>query len=290
MSTICKLIGINRQSYYRAKKKTELWQERVSQVLDLVKEVRIKMPKLGVKKLYHILKVPLQSLRVGRDRLFDILRANRLLIKVKRQYHVTTDSHHRFKKHKNLVEYLRVKRPEQVLVSDITYIGNRDNPIYLALVTDAYSKKIMGYNVSESLGAKGALSALKMAIKNRLYPKKELIHHSDRGIQYCCDIYQKALSRKNIRCSMTEKYDPYQNAVAERINGILKQEFIGDFKSKDITVMESLVKNSIGIYNNYRPHFSNHMHTPQTMHLQSSIEMRTYKTKKTEYLNEEILS
>ena len=273
MSSVCRLIGINRQRYYRAKKKTELWKERVNQVIELVKGVRNKMPKLGVKKLYHILKKPLQLLRVGRDRLFDILRTNRLLIKAKRQYHVTTDSHHRFRKHKNLVEHIKIKRPEQVLVSDITYIGNRENPIYLALVTDAYSKKIMGYNVSESLGAKGALTALNMAIKNRLYPKKELIHHSDRGIQYCCDIYQQTLSGQSIRCSMTEKYDPYQNAVAERINGILKQEFIGDFKSKNIAVMKSLIKDSIEIYNNQRPHFSNHMHTPQAMHLQNEIEM-----------------
>lgn len=290
MSNVCRLIGINRQRYYRAKKKTELWVERVSQVIDLVEGIRNKMPKLGVKKLYHILKSPLQLLGVGRDRLFDILRANRLLIKPKRQYHVTTNSHHRFRKHRNLVEYLRIKRPEQVLVSDITYIGNRETPIYLALVTDAYSKKIMGYNVSETLGAKGALSALQMAIKNRLYPKNELIHHSDRGIQYCCDIYQQTLLEQSIRCSMTEKYDPYQNAVAERVNGILKQEFIGDFKSKNISIMKSLVKDSIGIYNNKRPHFSNHMHTPQVMHRQSKIEMRTYRTKKTEYPTKEILS
>lgn len=130
------------------------------------------MPRLGVKKLYHLINSQLKPLGVGRDKLFDILRANKLLIRPKRQFHVTTNSRHRFKKHKNLVENLEIKRPEQVLVSDITYIGERKNPMYLSLVTDAYSKKIMGYNVSQSLEAKGANAALKMAIKNRSYTKE----------------------------------------------------------------------------------------------------------------------
>ena len=117
-------------------------QEKVEKVINLVNEIRVKMPRLGGKKLYHLLRIPLQGLKIGRDKFFDILRANRLLIKPKRQYHVTTDSHHRFKKHKNLVEKLKIEKPEQVLVSDITYVGNRNYPMYLSLVTDAYSKKI----------------------------------------------------------------------------------------------------------------------------------------------------
>lgn len=240
------------------------------------------MPQLGVKKLYHLLRPQLAELNVGRDKLFDILRANRLLIKAKRQYHVTTDSHHRFRKHKNLIEGMEIKRPEQVVVCDITYVGVREKPMYLALVTDAYSKKVMGYNVSQSLGAKGATSALKMAVKNRSYPRDELIHHSDRGVQYCCDIYQAALRKGGIKCSMTEKYDPYQNAVAERINGILKQEFIGKTSTVDFNLMKSLIADSIEIYNNERPHYSGHMLTPQKMHQQSKVVMRTYKKQKTE--------
>ena len=249
------------------------------QVIDLVNEVRIRMPRLGGKKLYHILKIPLKKLKVGRDKFFDILRANRLLIKRKRQYRVTTNSHHRFKKHKNLVEHLAIKKPEQVFVSDITYLGTRKNPMYLALVTDAYSKKIMGYDVSKSLASPGVEAALKMAIKKRSYPQRQLIHHSDRGLQYCCDEYQKILNKANIQCSMTEKYDPYQNAVAERINGILKQEFIGELRINDLGLMKILVKNSIEIYNQERPHFSSHLLTPQKMHQQEVIKMKTYKTK-----------
>jgi len=265
-------------------------QKIAKEAIELVKGIRVRMPRLGTKKLYWLLAPQLRALKVGRDKLFDILRANRLLIKPKRQYHVTTDSHHRFKKHKNLIEDLEIKRPEQVLVSDITYVGSREFPMYLSLVTDAYSKKIMGHNVSQSLGAAGATAALKMAVKNRSFLKSDLIHHSDRGVQYCCDIYQKTLQKKGIKCSMTEKYDPYQNAVAERINGILKQEFIGDLKTRNFNLMKSLIEDSIEIYNNERPHFSNFMLTPQKMHQQSEIKFRTYKKQKTEHRNKAILS
>lgn len=265
--------------YYRMIKREEKIQLIARQVIELVNEVRIRMPRLGGKKLYHILKTPLKKIKVGRDKLFDILRVNRLLIKRKRQYRVTTNSHHRFKKHKNLVENLVIKKPEQVFVSDITYLGNRKNPMYLALVTDAYSKKIMGYDVSKSLASPGAEAALKMSIKKRSYSQGQLIHHSDRGLQYCCDEYQKILNKANIQCSMTEKYDPYQNAVAERINGIIKQEFIGELRINDLGLMKILVKNSIEIYNQERPHFSSHLLTPEKMHQQEIIKMKTYKTK-----------
>ena len=259
-------------------------------VLELVAVIRKRLPKLGTKKLYWKLEEKLKQLRIGRDKLFSILRANRLLIRRKRQYHVTTNSHHRFKKHRNLIEDLEIKRPEQVFVSDITYVGNRKNPMYLALTTDAYSKKIMGFNLSNSLGAKGVTVALKMALKKRSYPNRNLIHHSDRGVQYCCGMFQQVLYKKAIHCSMTEKYDPYQNAVAERINGILKQEFLGKIKIADIGLMKLLIKNSIAIYNEERPHYSNYMLTPQEMHLQSEIKMRTYKKQKTEYQKHLVLS
>jgi len=247
-------------------------------VIDLVQEVRIKMPRLGGKKLYHKLEAPLKFLKVGRDKLFTILRANGLLIRRKRQYQVTTNSHHRFKKHKNLVENLVIDRPEQVFVSDITYVGTRSNPMYLSLVTDAYSKKLMGYDLSATLEATGANRALERAVKNRKYPEEVLIHHSDRGVQYCCELYQKTLEQNGLKCSMTEKYDPYQNAVAERINGILKQEFLLDIETNDIELMQILIDNSIQIYNTERPHYSNYMLTPELMHQQRKIIMRTYKS------------
>lgn len=183
------------------------------------------MPKLGTRKLYHILQEELVALKIGRDKLFRILRANHMLIKSERSYHITTDSHHRFRKHKNLVCSKEITRPEEVVVSDITYVGNRANPAYLALVTDAYSKVVMGYDLSNSLDVSGSIRAMEMAIKNRIYKDQPLIHHSDRGLQYCSNGYQELLNKNGIKTSMTEKYDPYENAIAERINGILKQEF-----------------------------------------------------------------
>ena len=271
------MIGIHRQQYYKLISRVANKKNLAQVIIDLVNEIRIKMPMIGTRKLCHLLEKSLKELKVGRDKLFNILRVNHLLIKAKRQYHITTNSHHRFKKHKNLIENLEINRPEQVWVSDITYLGNRDNPMYLALVTDAYSKKIMGFDVSNSLNAQGAINALNMATKNRKYTHTtELIHHSDRGLQYCSDKYQEILQNNHIKCSMTEKYDPYQNAIAERINGILKQEFIRDLDINDIEIMKAFMKNSIHIYNTLRPHFSNYYLTPNDMHLQVLLPRRKY--------------
>ncbi|PTT21212.1 IS3 family transposase [Chryseobacterium sp. HMWF028] len=232
------------------------------------------MPRLGTRKIYHMLELSLQPLHVGRDKLFSILKANNMLIKPKRNYRITTDSHHRFRKHKNLIENMLLKQPEQVWVSDITYIGGRDRNCYLALVTDAYSKKIMGYDVSNSLAAEGSLRALNMAIKQRIYKE-----NSDRGLQYCSMDYQKILKKKNIRPSMTESYDPYANAIAERVNGILKQEFLLEDYQVNIQTMKLLVEEAIAIYNTKRPHWSCYMKTPEQMHKQNSVKIRTYKNK-----------
>jgi len=196
ISSTCELLGFSRQVYYRAIASKQKRQAIAGKVIELVQRVRIEQPRLGTRKLYHILKLELQGLGVGRDRLFSILKANKMLIKPKRSYHITTNSHHRFRKHKNLIGHKTVKRPEQVWVSDITYVGNRQNPMYLSLVTDAYSKKIVGYNLDNTLQVNASLKALKMAIKHRVYPNDKLIHHSDRGLQYCSDSYQELLIKK----------------------------------------------------------------------------------------------
>ena len=244
------------------------------------------MPRLGTRKLYYLLKDSLKNIKVGRDKLFRILKANHLLIIPKKSYHITTNSHHRFRKHKNSVCNLKINRPEQVWVSDITYVGRRENPIYLALITDAYSKKIVGFNVSNSLSVVGSLKALDMALKSRNYQEQPLIHYSDRGLQYCSNDYQELLNQNGIEASMTEKYDPYENAVAERINGILKQEFSIAKYNMGLKIKKQLIKESIKIYNQERPHLSNYMLTPNQMHQQSKIEMKTYKSKK---LNNDII-
>ena len=248
-------------------------------MIALVRDIRGYMPKLGTRKLYYMLKEKLSLLNVGRDKLFRILRANHMLIKPERSYYITTDSHHRFRKHKNLVSAIEIEKPESVWVSDITYVGTRINPSYLALITDAYSKKIVGYDVSDSLSQVGSLRALDMAINNRVYKTTPLIHHSDRGLQYCANEYQKLLNSNGIKSSMTEKYDPYENAIAERINGILKQEFDIAKKVKNLDIKKKLIKNAIEIYNKRRPHLSNQMLTPLQMHEQQILKRKQYKTK-----------
>lgn len=275
----CHLFGISRQVYYRKIRRRFYKQTKAVQVVAMIMEIRKSMPRIGVRKLYYLLLDKLRNLKIGRDKFFDILRANHLLIQPKRSYHVTTNSHHRFRKHKNLIIDTVINRPEQVWVSDITYIGKREKPCYLSLVTDAYSKKIVGYYVADNLNAESSLNALQMAVKSRKQKSLALIHHSDRGLQYCADDYQRALKKYGIKCSMTNNGDPYENAVAERINGILKQEFMIDTYHQDTAIMKVIVKEAIEIYNNQRPHYSNYMLTPELMHNQDKIQMRTYKAK-----------
>ena len=273
------MFGLNRQVYYRSTKRSKASRKKAEQVIELVENIRIKMPKLGGRKLYFLLSEPLKELKIGRDKFFNILRANHLLIIPKRSYHVTTNSHHRFRKHKNLVSDYQVTKPNQVWVADITYIGNRKNPSYLSLITDAYSKKIVGHHVAENLTTEGSLLALNKAIKNQEPVLKSIIHHSDRGLQYCSDEYQRILEKNNIKCSMTQNSDPYENAVAERINGILKQEFDIDKFDVETKIKRKIVDESIKIYNELRPHFSNHYLTPNQMHKQEKLKIKTYKNK-----------
>jgi len=273
------LFGIDRQVYYRSIRRKRLKQDKASEVIKLIEELRIKMPRIGTRKMYYLLNEQLRKLKIGRDRFFDILRANHLLIHPKRNYRITTNSHHRFRKHKNLICDLTVNRPEQVWVADITYIGKRDKPCYLSLITDAYSKQIMGYYVADNLNTESSLHALKMAVKQRSNKQQSLIHHSDRGLQYCSDDYQKLLEKNHIRCSMTQNSDPYENAIAERVNGILKQEFNIDKYKVNLKLIKQIVKESIEIYNNIRPHLSNYLLTPRQMHNQNKLTIKSYKSK-----------
>ncbi|CAM2968512.1 IS3 family transposase [Flavobacterium frigoris] len=275
----CTLFGVDRQVYYRKIKRRITRQSNAIKVVSMVLEIRQTMPRIGAKKLYFLLNNELKQLKIGRDKFTNILRANHLLITPKRSYHITTNSHHRFRKHQNQILELQIQRPEQVWVSDITYIGKRENPYYLSLVTDAYSKKIMGFNVADNMNTQSTLIALENAVKHRKDRDLSLIHHSDRGLQYCANEYQKLLNKSKIKCSMTQNSDPYENAVAERINGILKQEFNIDKYNQSLPVMKQIIKEVVEIYNNKRPHYSNFMLTPNQMHVQNQIKMRTYKTK-----------
>ena len=227
---------------------------------------RALQPCIGTRKLQQLLQQ--SGLVVGRDRLFALLREHRLLVPTRRAYHKTTHSHHRFRKHGNLLKagehQVIPRRPEQVWVADITYLPVRQGEAYLSLVTDAFSRKIVGHCVHDNLRTELVIGAYQQALQQRHYDD-ELIHHSDRGIQYCSAQYQALHHQHGVRCSMTDGYDCYQNALAERVNGILKNEFLIR-KPKDIMEAKVMVAESIRIYNERRPHLSLEYKTPDEVH------------------------
>jgi putative transposase len=246
-------------------------------VIELVRCKRLRQPRLGTRKLHHLLSGAFEGagLKIGRDALFGILRQSHMLVAPKRAYHKTTDSHHRFRCHPNLLkagsEQVQPYAAEQVWVADITYLPTHSGFVYLSLVTDAYSRKIVGYHVHDSLHTDQVSQALKMALKHR-QTRQRLIHHSDRGIQYCSDDYQKIHRTHAVTCSMTDGYDCYQNALAERINGILKGELLLQ-RPADLAQAKLMVDESVAIYNLERPHFSLQLKTPDEVHRASLADL-----------------
>jgi len=206
-----------------------------------------------------------QHLKIGKDRLFSILRENRLLVRRKKYSSRTTNSHHRFYKYNNIIKDLKIYRPDQVWASDITYIRTINGFCYLALIIDMYSRKIVGYDLSDSLELNGCVRALQKAIYQAKITKG-LIHHSDRGIQYCSNVYTQILKRKKMEISMTEENHCYENAMAERVNGILKDEFYLDQTFTSQVHAKKATKNAIKLYNNKRLHLSLDYKTPNYVH------------------------
>jgi transposase InsO family protein len=264
------LFGKTRQAWYEQQWKGDKDTLRDSIVVKRVKEIRQQMPRIGTRKLHYMLTETLQKhhISIGRDKLFDLLAEYGLLVRRRKRRRVsTTDSTHPLYKYPNLVRELQVLRPNHLWVSDITYISLKDDFSYLSLVTDAYSRKIVGYCLHPTLKREGPLRAMAMALST--LPQKleaPLIHHSDRGLQYCCSDYTTLLETKGISISMTEKGDPYENAIAERVNGILKDEFAlyNDFESFEQA--NEAVKIAIDTYNQYRPHSSCDFLTPEQAH------------------------
>ena len=263
-------MGLSRQAYYQGRQRNAERGERAEAVVRLVNEHRIRQPRLGTRKLHHLLREPLEKVGIalGRDAMFDVLRNARMLVPTRRAYHKTTDSHHRFRRHPNLVkegpQQIKVTRSEQLWVADITYLPTADKFVYLSLVTDAHSRKIVGWHVHPSLQTEEVAQAMKMALRSRK-TKQQLVHHSDRGIQYCSTYYQSLHRRHGVQCSMTDGYDCYQNALAERVNGILKSEFLLT-RPADLAQARRMVAESIQIYNHERPHLSLKMQTPDAVH------------------------
>lgn len=260
------MFDISPQGVYKARKRQKQKDELLAPVKSMVQFWRSLMPKVGTRKLYHLIKPELEEaeIKLGRDGLFDYLRVEGLLVKPRRSYTKTTNSRHWMKKHPNLLKEYQSSRAEEVLVSDITYVTTDAGTHYLSLTTDAYSRKIMGYELSNEMKANDVVKALKMSVKNRQYQRK-MIHHSDRGSQYCSEEYQSVLRANNIKPSMIDGYDCYQNALAERVNGILKNELL-IYQCKDRKELQTLVDESIYIYNELRPHLSLGMKTPSQVH------------------------
>jgi len=263
-------MGISRQAYYQGQQRVQARGEQATVVVRLVHGQRLRQPRLGTRKLHHVLREPLREagIRLGRDAMFDVLRQAHLLVPPRRSYHKTTDSHHRFRRHPNLLkageQQVHPTASEQVWVADITYLPTADKFAYLSLVTDAYSRKIVGWHVHDSLQAESVSQALKMALKGRQTDQR-LIHHSDRGIQYCSTHYQRIHARHGLTCSMTDGYDCYQNALAERVNGILKTELLLQ-RPANLEQAVRMVRESVAIYNCERPHLSLKMQTPDAVH------------------------
>lgn len=263
MKTICEFYGYTRQAWYKQKQaelKRHLDEQRV---LTSVRCIRNRQPRVGGKKLHRMLQS--QGITIGRDMLFDILRENRLLVRLRKRYVKTTHSRHRFHRYKNLIRDFKITAPNRVYVSDITYIDTLDGFCYLCLITDAYSRKIVGWDLSDSLSIEGARRALKMAL-SRLDNAEGLIHHSDCGIQYCSYKYVEDLENHKVRISMTEENHCYENAVAERVNGILKTEFMLGDRLRSQEVAKELTAEAIKIYNEERLHMSINYQTPAMKH------------------------
>jgi len=229
----------------------------------MVRKERKEQPRVGGRKLHEALQPSFKAadLKIGRDYLFDILRENKMLIRRKQATCRTTYSYHRFYKYNNLVKDMEITRPNQVWVSDITYIRTISGFCYLALITDMHSRKIVGYDISDSLELAGCLRALKKALK-AARPASGLVHHSDRGIQYCSSQYVDELKKHGILISMTEENHCYENAIAERVNGILKDEFYLDQCFYSLHHACDAVENAIEIYNSKRLHLSLGYKTP----------------------------
>lgn len=270
ITTLCSIFGRSKQAYYQ--RLSYIYQEEVKNEIlyQEIKRLRKLMPRIGGRKLYSILKKKFQEdFMMGRDKFFDWLRANHLLVRRRRVRIFTTNSHHWLHKHPYLLKGFTPTGPNQLWVSDITYIETEEGVMFLFLLTDAWSKKILGWKLSDNLRAANAIIVLKMALKQWNNRISELIHHSDRGVQYCSEKYVKLLENNDIKISMTQDSNPLDNSIAERVNGILKDEWIYDKKLETRRNAINYINKIINIYNTIRPHSSLGMHTPNYFHCEA---------------------
>lgn len=268
---MCSYFKISRTCYYKSLHREQKQALQEDLIVSLVQAQRMIQPRVGGKKLYEMLKGDLQEIgKIGRDKFYNILRKHALLVKPKKSFTKTTHSFHHFYRWSNLIKDKSFSSSNECWVSDITYLRTEQGFVYLFLVSDIYSRKIVGWSLSHSLSIEGALDALRMALRQRSNKSKDLIHHSDRGVQYCSHNYVKLLQRNKVCISMTEENHCYENSIAERINGILKDEFLLDSTFRDFTQAQACCKNAIKIYNTIRLHWSLGLKTPESVHKQAA--------------------
>jgi transposase InsO family protein len=268
LGCLCRLFGYTRQAFYQQRVRNVHQSIKEEIILEKVKDKRIDMPRIGGRKLLYLLKK--DGLNIGRDRLFDILQHENMLVKKRKRRVFTTQSKHWLKKYPNLIAGMEATKPNKLWVADITYIVIDKGFAYLFLITDAYSRKIVGYYLSHTLESDGGIEALKMALSEVSWHERiGLIHHSDRGVQYCSHNYVNLLLTCKMLISMTENGDPYENALAERVNGILKSEWIHCERYSDFNHADKRIAEIVSIYNSSRPHMSCGMLTPNEAHEQS---------------------
>jgi len=275
----CRLLGFTRQSYYKHYWSEEEYSIEEELVLKEVRTIRNQMPVIGTRKLFVMLQSFLleHQVKMGRDALFNLLAHNKLLVSRRRYRITTTQSNHWLRKYPNLIKDVQIVKANQVWVADITYYKTQAGFVYISLITDAYSHKIMGYHVADNLSAINCMKALKMALSNKDNCYVNLTHHSDRGLQYCSIEYVSLLQEKKIKISMTESGDPRDNAIAERVNGILKEEFLKHWEVKDHKDASLALENAVHIYNELRPHFSCSLFTPEVVHQNKLTVTRLWK-------------
>jgi putative transposase len=276
----CCLLGVSRQAYYQHFWEMEAVGFEQEIILSEVRSVRNLHPVIGGRKLYAMLQPYLieHKIKIGRDALFDLLAAHHLLVRKKKRRVYTTQSFHWLRKYPNCIKEIVPIRANEIWVSDITYYKTKKGFVYISFITDAYSRKIVGYHAADTLETVHTLSALKMAIKDNDVPLNGLIHHSDRGVQYCSYDYVKLLQDNNIIISMTENGDPLENAIAERINGIMKQEYLEHHTLNNKEEVMKLLTSSVNKYNKLRPHMSCNMLTPEMVHQNNLPVHRKWKS------------
>ena len=268
LANLCAWFGLTRQAYYQSKNRVEKDLIEQEILLDKIGDIRKDHKRLGGRKLFFKLETFMDehNIKMGRDAFFDLLRDNKLLVKQRKSHHVTTNSNHWMKKYPHLIKDIEPIGPNHVWVSDITYWKTKGGHYYISFITDAYSRKIVGYHVADTMEAIESATALKMAIKTLKISAKGLIHHSDRGSQYCSSIYVNILKKEGIKISMTENGDPLENAIAERINGIIKGEYLFDYLIKTLLNAKEVLKSVVKLYNEDRPHSSIGNAVPSKVH------------------------